>query len=44
MQSLIRNKVISGPDKDLLVVIETFTIEFSKIKEASTLYRLLKEI
>jgi hypothetical protein len=44
MQSLIRNKVISGQDKDLLVVIETFTIEFSKIKEASTLYRLLKEI
>jgi len=35
---------VTANDKDLLVVIETFTIEFSKIKEASTLYRLLKEM
>lgn len=43
MHSMIRNKVVHK-SKELLVVVESFSLEFSKIKEAGALFRMLKNI
>ena len=42
LQLLVRNKVVTA--KDLVVETQAFCVEFMHVKEAATLFRLLKEL
>ncbi|THD20745.1 CCR4-NOT transcription complex subunit 11 [Fasciola hepatica] len=44
IQSLIRNKILDIHNENIMIEVQAFCVEFTKVSEASTLYRLIKNM
>ncbi|KAL5963063.1 CCR4-NOT transcription complex subunit 11 [Taenia solium] len=44
IQAWVRNKILDITGNNILVEIQSFCLEFNKVREANTLYRLIKSI